>query len=80
MGCDYKIWNTHPAPCQKSKTSQGFFWPHLAACEILVPQPGIEPGTLAVQAQSPNHWTAREFLIINFDITYWNDNLLELLR
>ena len=20
-----------------------FFWPHLVACEILVPQPGIEP-------------------------------------
>ena len=29
---------------------------------ILVPQPGIEPGPPAVEAQSPNHWTAREFL------------------
>ena len=28
---------------------------------ILVPRPGIEPGHLAVKAQSPNHWTAREF-------------------
>ena len=28
---------------------------------ILVPCPGIEPGPLAVGAQSPNHWTAREF-------------------
>ena len=28
---------------------------------ILVPQPGIEPGPLAVKAQNPNHWTAREF-------------------
>ena len=33
----------------------------LAACGILVPQPGIEPGPLALRAQSPNHWTAREF-------------------
>ena len=33
------------------------------ACEILVPQPGIEPGPSAVEAQSSNHWTAREFLI-----------------
>ena len=28
---------------------------------ILVPWPGIEPGPLAVEAQSPNHWTTREF-------------------
>ena len=35
-----------------------YFWPHLAACRILVPQPGIEPMPPAVEAQSPNHWTA----------------------
>ena len=28
---------------------------------ILVPWPGIEPATSAVRAQSPNHWTSREF-------------------
>ena len=28
----------------------------------LVPQPGIIPMLLAVEAQSPNHWTAREVL------------------
>ena len=28
---------------------------------ILVPQPGIERGPAAVEARSPNHWTAREF-------------------
>ena len=27
---------------------------------ILVPRPGIEPVAPAVEAQSPNHWTARE--------------------
>lgn len=27
-----------------------------------VSRPGTEPGTLAVKAQTPNHWTAREFL------------------
>ena len=32
------------------------------ACRILVPPPGIEPGPLAVKAQSPNHWTTREIL------------------
>ena len=31
-----------------------------AACRILVPWPGIEPGPRAVRAWSPNHWTVRE--------------------
>ena len=31
------------------------------ACEILVPLPRIEPLLPAVEAWSPNHWTAREF-------------------
>ena len=31
-----------------------------AACEILVPQPGIEPTPPALEAQSLNHWTTRE--------------------
>ena len=35
---------------------------HCAACGILVPPPGIEPGPSAVRTQSPNHWTTREFL------------------
>ena len=33
------------------------FLPHCAACRILVPR----PGPVAVKAQSPNQWTAREF-------------------
>ena len=33
---------------------------------ILVPQPGIEPGPLAVEALSLNHWTAREVLRTGF--------------
>ena len=33
------------------------FWP---GCGILVPPPGIEPTAPAVEAQSHNHWTARE--------------------
>ena len=31
------------------------------ALGILVPQPGIEPVPSAGEAQSPNHWPAREF-------------------
>ena len=38
-----------------------FFWPCHVACGILVPQPGIELMSPAVEAWSPNHWTAREF-------------------
>ena len=37
-----------------------FFWPHYAACGILVPRPGIEPVPPALGAQSLNHWTTRE--------------------
>ena len=37
-----------------------FFWPHCAACTILVPWPGIEPMLCAVKAWSLNHWVARE--------------------
>ena len=37
-----------------------------AACGIFVPQPGIEPLTPAVEAQSLNHWTAREVPVGTF--------------
>ena len=43
-----------------------FFWPHCAACRILVPQPGIEPTPPAVEAQKLNHWTAREVPVDTF--------------
>ena len=36
---------------------------YCTACWILVPHPEIEPGTTAVKAPSPNHWTAKEFPI-----------------
>ena len=36
-------------------------WLHLEACGILVPQSRIEPRHLAMRAQSPDHWTTREF-------------------
>ena len=42
-----------------------FFWPRCTACRILVPRPGIEPGPPAVEAPSPNHWTAREFPLLS---------------
>ena len=32
-----------------------FFWLYHVACKILVPRLGIEPTTLAVKEQSPNH-------------------------
>ena len=31
-------------------------WP----CDILAPQPGMEPRPPALEAWSPNYWTARE--------------------
>ena len=43
-----------------------------AAYAILVPWPGIEPMALAVEVQSPNHWTTREVpvFILFIDIVY----------
>ena len=38
-----------------------FFWLSNAAGRILVPQSGIEPMAPVVEAQSPNHWIAKEF-------------------
>ena len=35
-------------------------WLPRAACEIFVPQAGIEPMSPALEAQNLNHWTARE--------------------
>ena len=35
-------------------------WLHHVGCRILVPRPGIEPGTPVVEAWSPKHWTTRE--------------------
>ena len=40
------------------------FWPRCLACGILVPRPGIEPVSLALGAQSLNHWTTREVPLI----------------
>ena len=43
-----------------------------AGCRILVPWPGIEPVPPAVEAQSLNHWTAREVPLGNFEDTVIN--------
>ena len=51
-----------------------FFWPHHAACGILAPRPGIEPGPLAVKAQSPKHWTpgySHVFLLLREERARW---------
>lgn len=34
-----------------------FFLLHSMACNILFPRPGTEPMALAVEVQSPNHWS-----------------------
>ena len=43
-----------------SESFSFFFSLHRAACRILVPWPGMEPTPPAVEAQSPNYWTARQ--------------------
>ena len=44
----------------------GLLWLAYTAYRILVLPPGIEPVPLAIEAQSPNHWTARKFLAFVF--------------
>ena len=38
-----------------------YFFLHCMASRILISSAEIEPGPLAGQVQSPNHWTVREF-------------------
>lgn len=39
-----------------------FFWLQCVACrDLSSPEPGVELVPPAVEARSPNHWTAREF-------------------
>ena len=55
--------NFHPHLQRVTTVSFFFFlifWPHPSVYRILVPQPGMEPESPAVEAQSLNHWTARE--------------------
>ena len=49
-----------------SSTSLFFFLSHCTVCKILVPWPGIKPGSLEVEAWNPNHWYAREFPASHF--------------
>ena len=44
------------------------FWLCHEACGTLVPQPGIEPAPPAVEARSPNHWTAREVPVLKLSL------------
>ena len=38
------------------------------ACGLLIPRPGAEPGLLAVEVQSLNHWTPREVPNLPFNL------------
>ena len=40
------------------------------ACRILVPQPGIEPASPAVEMRGFHHWTAREVPIHCLEIAF----------
>ena len=43
------------------------------ACGILVPQPGIKPGPLAVKVQSPNHGPGEERESMGINEDNWVD-------
>ena len=52
----------HPQPCTTLPIPRYFIWLYEMACEILLPQPGIEPVPPAGEVRSLNHWTTREVL------------------
>ena len=60
----YKVLAMFPVLCTISLQLLKFLFiylaAHCAACEILVPWPGINPESPRL-GESPNHWTAREF-------------------
>ena len=51
------------------------FSPLHAACWILVPWPGIEPASPAVEVWSLNHWTARDVSLSHTPLTVHNIEL-----
>ena len=71
----------NPSPMTSFSFFLFSFWLCHLACKILVPWPGIEPVSLAVEVRSPNHWTAREsplsFLHLFFSylspLVFWTD-------
>ena len=66
LGSSSRKWHLWLSGCTSGHWLSFFFWP-CEACGILVPQPGIEPRLLALEAQSPNHWTAREVPVSAWD-------------
>ena len=59
LGSSSRKWQLWLSGCTSGHRIFFFFLP-CEACGILVPQPGIEPTLPALEARSPNHWTARE--------------------
>ena len=48
-----------------------YLWPHCKAFRILAPQPGIQLRPSAMKEWNPNHWTAREFPLFIFYLTFF---------
>ena len=63
---------SHPSSTTDPSLVFFFFWPHLAACRILVPWPGMEPTPPAVEAWNLNHWTAREVPTVGFWTSFFS--------
>ena len=57
-----------------------FFWLLCKACGILIPDQGSNPCPPTVEAQSPNHWTAREvpvflYLISDYSLVVYRSTI-----
>ena len=58
-------WGKELGPLPLTNDAPFFFWPYGGACRDLSSGTRIEPVLPAVEAQSLNHWTAREFPIFH---------------
>ena len=59
---NHRHWNFAAEGCiMENHCNVSFFRPCRTVYGILLPQSGIELGSLVVKAWSPNHWTLREF-------------------
>ena len=47
---------------KKKRARRLCFWPHHAACGVLAPRWGTEPGAMAVKVLNPKPWSAGELL------------------
>ena len=69
VGCHCCVYERVPFPQESLHKLRRLFFGWMAY-RILVPRPAVDPPSSTVGAQSPNHWIAREFLLL---FCFWSN-------